>query len=81
MYSGRLIFPQLVDSLPMHHFRRCVNRCGGNRYMKSLSCSEQFLCMAFAQFSYRKSLPKIESCSQTMHNKLYHIVLQDVIKL
>jgi len=73
MYSGRLVFSQLMDFLPMRQFHRCVNRYHGNRYMKSFSCLDQFLCMAFAQLSYRESLRDIESCLRAMHNKLYHM--------
>jgi hypothetical protein len=73
MYTGRLIFSQLMDFLPMEQFRRCVNRYHGNHYMKSFSCLDQFLCMSFAQLSYRESLRDIESCLRAMENKLYHM--------
>ena len=73
MYKGKLVFSQLMDFLPMHQFRRCVKRYDGNRYMKSFSCLDQFLCMAFAQLSYRESLRDIESCFRAMHSKLYHL--------
>jgi hypothetical protein len=73
MYSGQLVFSQLMDFLPMHQFRRCVNKYHGNYRMRSFSCLDQFLCMAFAQLSYRESLRDIESCLRAMHNKLYHI--------
>jgi hypothetical protein len=73
MYTGRLVFSQLMDFLPMQQFHRCVNRYHGNHYMKSFSCLDQFLCMAFAQLSYRESLRDSESCLRAMHNKLYHM--------
>lgn len=73
MYTGRLVFSQLMDFLPKHQFHRCVNRYNGNRYMKSFSCLDQFLCMAFAQLCYRESLRDIESCLRAMQNKLYHL--------
>jgi hypothetical protein len=79
MYSGKLVFSQLMDFLPMHQFRRCVKRYDGNRYMKSFSCLDQFFCMAFAQLSYRESLRDIESCFRAMHNKLYHLGIQSKI--
>ena len=79
MYSGKLVFSQLMDFLPMHQFRRCVKRYDGNRYMKSFSCLDQFFCMAFAQLSYRESLRDIESCFRAMHNKLYHLGIQSRI--
>jgi len=73
MYSGRLVFSQLMDFLPMHEFRRCLNRYHGNYRTRSFSCLDQFLCMAFAQLSYRESLRDIESCLRAMHSKLYHV--------
>jgi transposase len=79
MYSGKLVFFQLMDFLPMYQFRRCVKRYDGNRYMKSFSCLDQFFCMAFAQLSYRESLRDIESCFRAMHNKLYHLGIQSKI--
>ena len=73
MYTGRLVFSQLMDFLPMHRFRQCVKRYDGNRYVKSFTCFEQFLCMAFAQLSYRESLRDVESCLRSMQKKLYHL--------
>jgi len=73
MYSGRLVFSQLMDFLPMHEFRRCLNRYHGNYRTRSFSCLDQFLCMAFAQLSYRESLRDIESCLRAMQSKLYHV--------
>src|SRR4030066_459660 len=79
MHSGRLVFSQLMDFLPMHQFHRCVNRYGGNRHIKNFSCLDQFLCMAFAQLSYRESLRDIESCLRAMQNKLYHLGIRSKV--
>jgi hypothetical protein len=73
MYIGRTVFSQLMDFLPEHEFRRCVKRYNGNRHVKSFSCLDQFLCMAFAQLSYRESLRDIEVCLRAMQSKLYHM--------
>ena len=62
MYTGRLVFSQVMDHLPIHVFRKCVRRCDGNRYIKSFPCMSQFLCMAFAQLTHRESLRDIEIC-------------------
>jgi len=62
MYVGRLVFAQLADHLPLHMFRRCVVRYGGEHKVKSFSCLDQYLCMAFAQLTYRESLRDIEAC-------------------
>lgn len=73
MHVGRLVFSQLIDHVPMQTFRRCVARYHGNRYKKSFSCLDQFLCMAFAQLTYRESLRDIEACLRAQSNKLYHM--------
>jgi hypothetical protein len=79
MYSGKLVFSQVMDFMPMHQFRRCVDRYKGNYHVKAFSCLDQFLCMAFAQLSYRESLRDIESCLRAMQNKLYHIGIRSRI--
>jgi len=73
MYTGRLIFSQVIDYMPMHTFRRCVQRYRGNYHVKHFTCLDQFLCMAFAQLTYRESLRDIEACLRAQQNKLYHM--------
>jgi transposase len=73
MYSGKIIFSQVMDFLPMYEFRKCVQRYQGNYKVKSFSCFDQFLCMAFAQLTYRESLRDIEACLRAVPNKLYHM--------
>jgi len=72
MYSGRIIFPQLMSFLPKHEFNKCVHRYRGEYWIRSFSCFDQFLCMAFAQLTYRESLRDIETCLRAMQPKLYH---------
>ena len=73
MHQGSTIFAQVIDFLPKHKFRRCVNRYSGNYRTRSFTCFDQFLCMAFAQLTYRESLRDIECCLRAMHEKLYHM--------
>jgi len=73
MNSGKSIFAQLMDFLPAYEFRRCVRRYQGNYKLKSFSCWDQFLSMAFAQLTYRESLRDIEACLRAQPNKLYHL--------
>ena len=80
MYTGQIVFSQLMDFVPMHEFRRCVNCYDGNRDVKSFSCLDQLLCMMFAQLSYRESLRDIESCLRAMQNKLYHMGMRGAVK-
>ena len=73
MNSGKSIFAQLMDFLPSKAFRRCVKRYRGDHKLKSFSCWDQFLCMAFAQLTYRESLRDIEACLRAQQTKLYHL--------
>ena len=73
MYSGQTVFSQLMDFVPAHEFRRYVEQYRGNHKVKSFSCWDQFLCMAFAQLTYRESLRDIEACLRASGSKLYHL--------
>jgi len=73
MNIGKTVFAQIMDFLPLHQFRKCVNRYQGNYKVQKFSCHEQLLCMAFAQLTYRESLRDIEVCLRSMQTKLYHI--------
>lgn len=72
MNQGSTVFAQIMDFLPKRQFRRCVQRYQGNFRVRSFKCFDQFLCMAFAQLTYRQSLRDIECCLQAMDKKLYH---------
>jgi hypothetical protein len=73
MNLGRTVFSQLITFLPDREFRRCVARYGGDYRPRGFSCWDQFLCMAFAQFTYRESLRDIEACLRSSPDKLYHM--------
>ena len=73
MYTGKTVFSQLMDFLPMYEFRKCVDRYGGNDHTSSFSCMDQYLCMGFAQLTYRESLRDIEACLRSRKEKLYHL--------
>jgi transposase len=73
MYTGKLLFAQVMDHLPMHTLRRCMQRYNGNRHIKRFSCQDQYRSMAFAQLTYRESLRDIEACLNAQSNKLYHM--------
>jgi hypothetical protein len=73
MNLGRTVFSQLVNFLPTYQFQNCVDRYRGNRYVKEFSCWDQFLCLAFAQLTYRESLRDIEACLRAQQPKLYHM--------
>ena len=73
MDTGKPIFAQIMDFLPAYEFHQCVQRYHGHYKMKSFSCWDQFLCMAFAQLTYRESLRDIEACLRSAQRKLYHM--------
>jgi len=73
MNAGRTVFSQIMDYLPMYEFRKCVDRYNGNYHTSSFTCMDQFLCMAFAQLTYRESLRDIEACLRARQEKLYHL--------
>ena len=73
MNEGRTVFSQLIEHLPSRKFRRIVTRYGGNRRVRSFSCWDQYLCMSFAQLTYRESLRDIEACLGAVPDKLYHM--------
>ena len=73
MNSGKTIFSQIMEYLPSYEFRQCVNRYRGQYKIKSFSCWDQFLCMSFAQLSYRESLRDIQACLRGNQQKLYHM--------
>jgi len=73
MNAGRTVFSQLIEFLPHQEFQKCVARYAGNRYLKNLSCWDQYLAMAFAQLTYRESLRDIEACLRSVGAKLYHM--------
>ena len=79
MYTGKLIFSQVIDHLPMHTFRQCVKRYRGNYKVKRFKCLDQYLCMAFAQITYRESLRDIEACLRAQQSKLYHMGIRSKV--
>jgi hypothetical protein len=79
MNRGKLVFAQLMQHLPLTTFRRCVTRYRGTFKVKSFSCLDQFLCMAFAQLTYRESLRDIEVCLRAQSSKLYHLGIRSAV--
>jgi len=73
MYAGKLAFAQISEHLPLPLFRQCVERYRGHHKVKSFTCLDQFLCMMFAQLTYRESLRDIEACLRAHQSKLYHM--------
>src|SRR5512145_1776967 len=73
MNLGRLVFAQITQHLPLTTFRRCAARYGGGHKVRSFSCLDQFLCMAFAQLTYRESLRDIEACMRAIGTRRYHM--------
>ncbi len=81
MNEGRTIFSQLLEHAPHHHFRRCVERYRGNLGLRRFRCWDQFLCMVFAQLTYRESLRDIEACLGAVPDRLYHMGIRSAVSL
>ncbi len=73
MFVGRTVFAQLIDHVPPHEFHKGVERYRGNYKWRGFSCLDQFLCLAFAQLTFRESLRDIEACLRSVEGKLYHM--------
>jgi len=80
MNTGKTLFAQLMDFVPWTTFARYVTRYGGDRYVKTLTCAEQYRAMAFAQLTYRESLRDIETCLAAQQAKLYHMGLREPVR-
>ena len=80
MNTGRTMFSQIMDHIPMHEFYRCVERYHGSYKVQHFSCWDHFLCMAFAQLTYRESLRDIVSCLSSQQSKLYHLGFRGSIR-
>jgi Domain of unknown function (DUF4372)/Transposase DDE domain len=79
MNVGKYVFAQLLDFLPRHEFNKCRQRYRGDYKVRSFSCFDQFLCMAFAQLTFRDSLRDIEICLRALQTKLYHVGFRGTI--
>ena len=79
MHTGKLVFAQLMEHLPLTTFRRCVARYSGHHKVKRFTCLDQYLSMAFAQLTFRESLRDIEACLRAQSSKLYHLGIRSTV--
>lgn len=79
MYSGPLVFTQIMDFMPLKTFQRCVAKYQGNFSVKHFTCMDHFRTMAFAQLTYRESLRDIEACLRAQSKKLYHMGIRSKV--
>src|SRR5262245_63445334 len=79
MHTGKLVFAQLMEHLPLTTFRRCVARYSGHHKIKRFTCLDQYLSMAFAQLTFRESLRDIEACLRAQSSKLYHLGFRSTV--
>jgi hypothetical protein len=79
MHSGRTIFAQLMDFVSPYEFRVCVDRYGGHYKVQRFSCWDQFLCLAFAQLTFRESLRDLQTCLRVAQPKLYHMGFRSTV--
>ena len=79
MYTGKSVFSQIMEFLPLNVFHRCVARYNGNFNVQTFTCLDQFLCLVFAQLTYRESLRDIEACLRSQPTKLYHMGFRSTV--
>ncbi len=79
MHQGKYVFAQVMESAPHYQFNRCVDRYNGDRGVRSLTCREQFLAMAFGQFAYRESLRDVCTCLRAQQSKQYHLGFRSTV--
>ena len=79
MKIERTVFSQIMEFLPKYEFNKLVTKYNGNYRSRTFSCWDQFLCMTFAQLSYRESLRDIEACLTAQSNKLYHMGIKGTV--
>jgi len=79
MYQGKFVFSQIMDQVVRYQFNQCVARYKGGYWVKSFSCWEQFLAMAFGQLSFRESLRDIVVCLAAHREKLYHLGFRSAV--
>jgi Domain of unknown function (DUF4372)/Transposase DDE domain len=79
MHTGKLVFAQLMEHLPLTTFRRCMAHYGGHHKIKRFTCLDQYLSMAFAQLTFRESLRDIEACLPAQSAKLYHLGIRSIV--
>jgi hypothetical protein len=73
MNAGKTVFAQVLEHLQRYEFDKFVKKYKGNHRVRKFPCYDQFLCLAYAQLTYRESLRDIETCLNSHHEKLYHI--------
>lgn len=73
MNQGSTLFAQLIGHASRDALDRCIRRYRGNHRVRTFTCRDQFLAMAFAQLTYRESLRDIEACLGAIPERLYHM--------
>ena len=80
MFTGQFVLSQLLDCIHPQQFHRCVQRYGGDYKIKQFSCWQQFVCLVFAQLTWRESLRDIEACLKARADQLYHLGLRGPVR-
>ncbi|HWF03669.1 MAG TPA: IS4 family transposase [Candidatus Angelobacter sp.] len=80
MYHGQFVLAQLLDFIHPQQFHRCVQRHRGDYKAHHFTCWQQFVCLVFAQLTWRESLRDIEACLNARAGQLYHLGLRAPVK-
>src|SRR5215510_9852752 len=79
MFSGHFVLSQLVECIHPQQFYRCVHRYGGDYKIKHFSCWQQFVCLVFAQLTWRENLRDIDACLNARADQIYHLGIRSAI--
>lgn len=73
MAQGKYVLSQILELVTRIEFSRCVDKYQGNYRVRSFSCRDQFICLAFGQLTHRESLRDIVSCLNAQKSKHYQL--------
>lgn len=81
MYTGRIIFSQLMDVIPKYQFRKIVAAHKGDYRVRSFTCWNQLLCLCFGQLTFRQSLRDLTSTLNALGSQRYHMGIKGNVAL
>lgn len=81
MYTGRIIFSQIMDVIPKYQFRKIATRHKGDYRVRSFTCWNQLLCLCFGQLTFRESLRDLTSTLNALGSQRYHMGIRTEVSL
>jgi Transposase DDE domain/Domain of unknown function (DUF4372) len=79
MNSGRFVLSQVLDLVHRQTLERLVARYDAESRVRHFGCRQQFICMAFAQLTWREGLRDIATCLNAKPEALYHLGFREPV--